>query len=487
MKNQKLKGTKGITLIALVITVIVLLILAGVTIAALSGPNGILSNAQKAKEQTVESGAKEKINIAVGSSYDNTGSFDSEKFKEEIQNLGGSIVSEDEDSIKVSMDGYEAIIDKQEGDVIAVGTEGEGLTILEMYKNGEKCGVENCTDPTHLHIGDYVEGYTPSNPDAEVEVGKEKTGYEETAGAKQKYEVENMIWRVLGLSEDGKHVLLTSGSPMKKTVTADEKPYLILQGAESYIYCEDTLDKICNIYANTELADEVRSIRIEDINRAVGVEVGTDDEGYGIVYKKDDLAKNNINQWFRLGIIYGYLSGDYAPENYLIDMAKKEGKTLEGITEKYVGDLNTGTAYYYDYTDSKLNISSKVYNMLFKGTTMEEKCSKAYWLASHGVCAMPGGYAGFGPGAVNGGYVYRGYYMFDSYGYWYAGGMAVRPVVILKSNITENQIKKSENQNQTEENWTYDNTDSMVDDGDLTGTDGEVREHMRVYNLVCGI
>ena len=38
---------KGITLVALVITIIVLLILAGVTIAALSGPNGILSNAVK--------------------------------------------------------------------------------------------------------------------------------------------------------------------------------------------------------------------------------------------------------------------------------------------------------------------------------------------------------------------------------------------------------------------------------------------------------
>ena len=476
MKNQKLKGTKGITLIALVITVIVLLILAGVTIAALSGPNGILSNAQKAKEQTVESGAKEKINIAVGSSYDNTGSFDSEKFKEEIQNLGGSIVSEDEDSIKVSMDGYEAIIDKQEGDVIAIGTEGEGQFLLEMYKNGENCEVENCTDPTHLHIGDYVEGYTPSNPDAVVEVGKEETGYEETAGAKQKYEVENMKWRVLGLSEDRKHVLLTSGSPMKKAVTEGEKPYLIMQGAESYIYCEDTLDKICNIYANTELADEVRSITIEDINRAVGVELGTDEEGNEIVYKTDDPAKSNIDQMRVLGNIYTYRPEDYAPENHLIDMAKKEGKTLEGITEKYVGDSNTATAYYYDYTNSQLNISSKVYDMLFKGTTMEEKCSKAYWLASPGVYADPDDYAFFGPGAVDGGVVIRGLNMFVSNGGWYAGGVAVRPLVSLKSNITENQIKKSENQNQTEEDWTYNNTNSVVDDGWLEGEEGKVIE-----------
>ena len=42
MRNQR-----GITLVALVITIIVLLILAAVTIAALGGQNGILTNASK--------------------------------------------------------------------------------------------------------------------------------------------------------------------------------------------------------------------------------------------------------------------------------------------------------------------------------------------------------------------------------------------------------------------------------------------------------
>ena len=50
-QKTKFKETKGITLIALVITIIVLLILAGITISALSGDNGILTNATKAKEQ----------------------------------------------------------------------------------------------------------------------------------------------------------------------------------------------------------------------------------------------------------------------------------------------------------------------------------------------------------------------------------------------------------------------------------------------------
>ena len=45
-----MRNNKGITLVALVITIIVLLILAGVSIAALGGQNGILTNATSAKQ-----------------------------------------------------------------------------------------------------------------------------------------------------------------------------------------------------------------------------------------------------------------------------------------------------------------------------------------------------------------------------------------------------------------------------------------------------
>ena len=57
------RKSQGITLIALVITIIVLLILAGVTIAALSGDNGILTRASESKEQTLISSEKEAIQI----------------------------------------------------------------------------------------------------------------------------------------------------------------------------------------------------------------------------------------------------------------------------------------------------------------------------------------------------------------------------------------------------------------------------------------
>ena len=50
--NTKKKNARGITLIALVITIIVLLILAGVTINALSGENGIITKSKEAKIKT---------------------------------------------------------------------------------------------------------------------------------------------------------------------------------------------------------------------------------------------------------------------------------------------------------------------------------------------------------------------------------------------------------------------------------------------------
>lgn len=59
------KDVKGITLIALVITIIVLLILAGVTIATLTGENGVLTKANTAKQETTKQGAKEKVQVEV--------------------------------------------------------------------------------------------------------------------------------------------------------------------------------------------------------------------------------------------------------------------------------------------------------------------------------------------------------------------------------------------------------------------------------------
>ena len=63
-KWLKIKSNTGITLIALAITIIVLLILAGVTIAALSGDNGILTRAKDAKEKTEQAQQNEEKTLS---------------------------------------------------------------------------------------------------------------------------------------------------------------------------------------------------------------------------------------------------------------------------------------------------------------------------------------------------------------------------------------------------------------------------------------
>ena len=64
MKNKRYKE-RGITLVALVVTVIILLLLAGVTIANLSGENGLIAKVKQAKEKYSISEAKEKIELGI--------------------------------------------------------------------------------------------------------------------------------------------------------------------------------------------------------------------------------------------------------------------------------------------------------------------------------------------------------------------------------------------------------------------------------------
>ena len=62
--KKREKASKGITLIALVITIIVLLILVAVSIATLTGENGILTKVNTAKTRTIEEEEKEQIKLA---------------------------------------------------------------------------------------------------------------------------------------------------------------------------------------------------------------------------------------------------------------------------------------------------------------------------------------------------------------------------------------------------------------------------------------
>lgn len=68
MKNFKgkfLKTSKGITLVAMVVTIIVLLILAGVAIATLMGDNGVINQTSQSKTKNRIAGAQEEVELAI--------------------------------------------------------------------------------------------------------------------------------------------------------------------------------------------------------------------------------------------------------------------------------------------------------------------------------------------------------------------------------------------------------------------------------------
>ncbi len=85
--KSKVKN-KGITLISLVITIIVLLILAGISIATLTGENGILVKAINARNRTNKANVKEQINLSlIASRINDTLDIDLNKLENELNNI----------------------------------------------------------------------------------------------------------------------------------------------------------------------------------------------------------------------------------------------------------------------------------------------------------------------------------------------------------------------------------------------------------------
>ncbi len=86
---NKIKSTKGITLISLVVTIIILLILAGVTIATLMGDNGLINKANDAKIKTEIASIKEEIQTDIlRKQAENNGNISDESLKEILKNYG---------------------------------------------------------------------------------------------------------------------------------------------------------------------------------------------------------------------------------------------------------------------------------------------------------------------------------------------------------------------------------------------------------------
>ena len=469
LKKLNLKNKNAITLIALVVTIVVLLILAGVTISLLLDENGIIAKSKDARNANRAGTIRDEISLWEAdkvASENGAGSHESmDAFLTRLKTRG---LINDEDIQKIK-DTRELQVGKE-----IIKFPSDAKTLVQAFKDEEiKVG-------DYLNYNDYVD-----------ETKTCTTTTNENGWADQKYTAtKDTYWQVLGLDETGERLMLISQSPIKKemkqkdqtgqevgrakirlasienavklgassggssTIDWETTPYLVLKGAYSYVNCKQILNNISGIYSTS--LGKAESLTAEEINRLIGVTVDYTNKK---VYANSD-PNTNIDKWGVLGNQYTYKETDYTPESYINNKTNATAGT----------QTDPATAYYYQW--GNLTIEDTLKTILFNGTTRDANFAKSYWLASPAVNA-DSDYADFGPGVVDDGGVGADVSLFYSYGYWYANSFGVRPVVYLESNITVEDLHKIDGQ---EEDWSaYSNSDPAVAHGN--SSNGEAGNH----------
>lgn len=225
---QEFRKNCGVTLIALVITVIVLLILAGVTIGTLTGDNGILQQAFNAKEKTKESSIEEKIKLAILGSYDSNGKLELNTLVDTINSSITDItISADEFPITIHANNLTFII-KEDGTISKI--------------------------PIELKIGDYI-NYQSVLQSKQYDSNINETGH----NVSQKF-VTNMDtkWRILDINNGNIQIILegiiydTSGNG------------LVLKGKTGFLNAETVLNNLCYTIYSSQYG-KAKSISYEEI------------------------------------------------------------------------------------------------------------------------------------------------------------------------------------------------------------------------------
>ena len=216
---RNIKEKKGITLIALAVTIVVILILAAVTIDAVFSEDGIIN---KAKE------AANAMNNAVANDQASLNNLYNE-LNDIMNGIGGSGEEGDSNS-ETNTEPEPPETDKPIGDLVEDGT---------------------------IKVGDYV-AYTPTG-EASYPVDGTYSG----TGTEQVINKESLNWRVLDITDDGK-VRLISANPTEAEVE--------LKGANGYNNAVYLLDELCNTLYKGENAT-AKSLKIEDIQNKMNLSV----------------------------------------------------------------------------------------------------------------------------------------------------------------------------------------------------------------------
>ena len=164
---MKIKQTKGITLIALIITIIILLILAGVTITMLTGDNGILKQATNARETNTKAEFEEQVKLAViASKVNDTASIDLKTLEEEINKISGTTITKsEEDKLPwtVKKGNYEVII--AEDGTITTNTTGKDDGKKDDDKKDEDTKIDYGTKTPSEDTRTVLEQATTAKPE----------------------------------------------------------------------------------------------------------------------------------------------------------------------------------------------------------------------------------------------------------------------------------------------------------------------------------
>ena len=433
--KQLKRNVKGITLIALVVTIIVLLILAGVAISLTIGNNGIFTRAQDATVKYENASVYEQLQMVVADYFmdnietgRNEAILDRLKADGHVSEINGANILNVTSLMGRSMQTGKGTIETGDVYVIeqrqrtATSTVSDSSSEMDYYliyyteeKNdinlglafGYGSGTSQSTAKTvgELKIGDYVNYQNPTSGDYISYANKNGV-------ADQHFSVDQTTqWIVLGLSEDGQHLLLTTSSPIKRgtaqnpygengvdsnDITEMNKDYYYyMYGAEGAYYATDNeqgegeLDNISAIYKN-DLAEEARSMTAEDINNLLDLTVVYEGSNAGVYKKSDTSYTTNYDNGGVLGETYVYRhSNIYGEEDQIPETSLGLKEISEIPTDYYEAGIN-GTAYGYYVGSSSSNINTEIgvtqemYNAIFKDTAVYD--SKTYWLCVQRLC-----------------------------------------------------------------------------------------------------
>ena len=303
--NQK-EAQNGITLIALVITIIVLLILAGVSIAMLTGQNGILTQANNAKNETELASAKEKVELAVIGAISQTrdGTLTVGKLRTELANYGGTVEG-DTFPVTAKVDGKSFTVDAN-GNVTVSGssTEPNPPAPTENGTLGTVTGSEKTNTTVKDSLGNQVvvpAGFKVVNEDANVTDGivVEDVSHSATAGSQFVWiPVGEVVKDSAGNKETitlGRYVFNKDGkidTALSKTEPGDQ---LKTSSSDTLYYTEGLKDSTTS---NTH-AKDIEDFKNKVTNTTHGYYIGRYESrknGTQVTVKASDTVYNNTTQ-----------------------------------------------------------------------------------------------------------------------------------------------------------------------------------------------